>query len=175
MTSSARTSTIVAASIGAVVTGLIAYAVYFDHRRRTDPKFRKALKRESRREARAAREEVEAQGALQKKAIKAAVEQAKAVDYPADVEEKEAYFLNEVGRGEVLCQDESNQMEAALCFFKALKVYPQPGDLIRIYDKTVPKPILDILAEMIASDPSISVGALRGGPSSEGSLPGVDD
>lgn len=82
-----------------------AYAVYFDHRRRTDPKFRKALKRESRREARAAREEVEAQGALQKKAIKAAVEQAKAVDYPADVEEKEAYFLNEVGRGEVLCQD----------------------------------------------------------------------
>ena len=82
-----------------------AYAVYFDHRRRTDPEFRKALKRESRREARAAKEEAEAQGALQKQVIKAAVEEAKAVDYPADVEEKEAYFLGEVGRGEVLCQD----------------------------------------------------------------------
>jgi MAS20 protein import receptor len=30
-------------------------------------------------------------------------------------------------------------MEAALCFYRALKVYPQPGDLINIYDRTVPK------------------------------------
>ena len=49
-----------------------AYAVYFDHKRRTDPEFRKALKRESRKEARAAKEEAEAQGAQQKEAIKAA-------------------------------------------------------------------------------------------------------
>jgi hypothetical protein len=55
----------------------------------------------------------------------------------------------------------SDQVEAALCFYKALKVYPQPRDLISIYDKTVPKPVLDILAEMIASDPSISVGPLE--------------
>lgn len=68
-------------------------------------------------------------------------------------------------------------MDAALCFYKALKVYPQPRELISIYDKTVPKvcrdphsfcwpvahtltttqPILDILAEMIAVDSSISV------------------
>jgi len=30
-------------------------------------------------------------------------------------------------------------MDAALCFFRALKVYPQQEDLINIYDKTVPK------------------------------------
>lgn len=30
-------------------------------------------------------------------------------------------------------------LDAALCFYKALKVYPQPKDLISIYDKTVPK------------------------------------
>jgi len=64
-----------------------------------------------------------------------------------------------------------------LCFYRALKVYPQPRELINIYDKTVPKvrlttiaahlfseltmtqPILDILAEMIAVDSSISVSA----------------
>ena len=69
----------------------------------------------------------------------------------------------------------SDQVEAALCFYKALKVYPQPGDLIQIYDKTVPKPVLDILAEMIASDPSISVGPFGAGPSSDVSAPGVDD
>jgi hypothetical protein len=33
----------------------------------------------------------------------------------------------------------SDNIEAALCFYKALKVYPQPNDLITIYDKTVPK------------------------------------
>ena len=67
----------------------------------------------------------------------------------------------------------SNQVEAALCFYKALKVYPQPSDLISIYDKTVPKPVLDILAEMIAADPSINVGPFGG--SEEGSQHGIDD
>ena len=40
-----------------------AYAVYFDHKRRTDPQFRKALKRESKRQAKAAKEAREANGA----------------------------------------------------------------------------------------------------------------
>ena len=30
-------------------------------------------------------------------------------------------------------------LEAALAFYKGLKVYPSPGDLITIYDKTVSK------------------------------------
>ena len=70
----------------------------------------------------------------------------------------------------------SDQVEAALCFYKALKVYPQPSDLISIYDKTVPKPVIDILAEMIASDPSITVGRFGAGSGSEnGSQHAIDD
>ena len=68
----------------------------------------------------------------------------------------------------------SSQIEAALCFYKALKVYPQPKDLISIYDKTVPKPVIDILAEMIAVDPSISVGGFGQGSGPESSA-GIDD
>ena len=85
--------------------GSAGYAVYFDHKRRTDPEFRKALKRESRREARAAKEEAEAQGEQQKGAIRAAMDEAKEEGFPTDVEEREAYFMNEVGQGEALCQD----------------------------------------------------------------------
>lgn len=81
------------------------YAVYFDHKRRTDPEFRKALKRESRREARVAKEQAEAEGEQQKGAIKAAVNKAKEEGFPTDVEERETYFMNEVGQGEVLGQD----------------------------------------------------------------------
>lgn len=74
----------------------------------------------------------------------------------------------------------SDQIEAALCFYKALKVYPQPRDLIQIYDKTVPKPIIDILAEMIAADSTIDVGPFgvrRSSPggSDSGSLQGGID
>lgn len=64
---------------------------------------------------------------------------------------REAYFMNEVARGETLASDGehsfntsmdnsnllsgSDNFEAALCFYKALKVYPTPSDLITIYDK----------------------------------------
>ena len=84
---------------------IAAYAAYFDHKRRTDPEFRKNLKRESRRIARVAKEEAEAQGANQKRRIRQTVTEAQEEGFPTNVEEKEAYFMNEVGRGEVLCQN----------------------------------------------------------------------
>ncbi|KAI9770578.1 MAG: hypothetical protein M1840_003168 [Geoglossum simile] len=169
-----KTSTVVALSVGTVATGLLAYAIYFDHRRRNDPNFRKSLRREHRRQAKAAKEETEAHGVLQREAIKAAMAEAKEEGFPTDAEEKETFFMSEVSRGEQLCQEGPElAVEAALCFYKALKVYPQPRSLISIYDNTVPKPVLDILAEMIASDPSIPVG-LGSGPPSDSGAAGVE-
>ncbi|KAI9679472.1 MAG: hypothetical protein M1817_005494 [Caeruleum heppii] len=171
-----KTSTVVAATVGTLATGFLAYAVYFDHRRRTDPDFRKALKREARRQDRAAKEEAEAHGARQRQAVKAAIAEAQEEGFPTDVEEKEAYFMNEVARGEGMCSEGSDPVDAALCFYKALKVYPQPSDLMSIYDRTVPKPVLDVLAEMLAADPSITVGRFGSGPPSDGGPtgPGVE-
>lgn len=158
MSSSLKTSTIAAISVGTVVTGFLAYAVYFDHRRRNDPDFRKQLKRESKRQAKAAKEEAENAGKEQKKAIREAVERANEEGFPKDPEEVEAYFMQEVAQGEGMCQQGmdrrpnahqlyrdanmpsgADSIEAALCFYRALKVYPNPRELINIYDKTVPK------------------------------------
>ncbi|RAH61397.1 mitochondrial import receptor subunit [Aspergillus piperis CBS 112811] len=155
-----RTSTLIAATAGTIVTGLLAYAVYFDHKRQTDPEFRKALKRNNRRMARAVKEEAEAQGAMQREVIKKVVQQAKDEGFPTDLEEKEAYFMSQVAQGESLVAEEP--IEAALCFYKALKVYPQPKDLISIYDKTVPKEVLEILAEMVALDSGLKLGSFTG-------------
>ena len=83
----------------------LAYAVYFDHKRQSNPEFRKALKRESKRTARAAKVEAEAHGARQKEAIRDALNEAKEQGFPTEIEEKEAYFMQEVSRGETLCQD----------------------------------------------------------------------
>ncbi|KAJ5674332.1 Mitochondrial import receptor subunit tom20 [Penicillium maclennaniae] len=153
-----RTSLLVAASAGTIVTGLLAYAVYFDHKRQTDPEFRKSLKRNNRRLAKVVKEEEAAQGAEQREAIKAAVQRAKQEGFPADLEEKESYFMSQVAKGEGLCAEGTDQIEAALAFYKALKVYPQPKDLISIYDKTVPKEVLEILAEMVAMDAGLKLG-----------------
>lgn len=79
--------------------------MYFDHRRRTDPNFRKQLKKESKRQARAAKEEAEAHTTRQRQAIRAALQEAKDEGFPVDVEEKEAYFMQEVARGEGLSSD----------------------------------------------------------------------
>lgn len=82
-----------------------AYAIYFDHKRQSDPEFRRALKKDNRRLARAVKEEVEAQGAQQRETIKAVVEQAKDEGFPTDLEEKEAYFMSQVAKGESLCAE----------------------------------------------------------------------
>jgi import receptor subunit TOM20 len=157
MSSSLKPSTIAAISVGTVVTGFLAYAVYFDHKRRNDADFRKQLKRESKRTQRAAKEQEEAQGAEQKKAIREAVASANEEGFPKDPEEVEAYFMQEVAQGEGMvqkgkhegcyscgledanCSAGADNVEAALCFYRALKVYPNPRELINIYDKTVPK------------------------------------
>jgi import receptor subunit TOM20 len=99
---------------------------------------------------------------MQRESIKKVVQQAKDEGFPTDLEEKEAYFMGQVARGESLCAEGSDQIEAALCFYKALKVYPQPKDLISIYDKTVPKDVLEILAEMVAMDAGLNLGSFTG-------------
>lgn len=83
--------------------------------------------------------DAEAETLHQREVIKQVVEEAKLEGFPTSVEEKEAYFLEQVTQGETLGTDPSRAIEAALAFYKGLKVYPQPGDLISIYDKTVPK------------------------------------
>jgi import receptor subunit TOM20 len=107
MSSWGRTSTIAAISVGAVVTGVLGYAIYFDHRRRTDPTFRRALKKESRRQEKVAKQEADAANSRQRRAIREAVEKANEEGFPSptDSEEVENYFMKEVAEGEMLCQD----------------------------------------------------------------------
>lgn len=67
----------------------------------------------------------------------------------------------------------ATHLDAAVSFYKALKVYPQPKDLISIYDRTVPKDVLEILAEMVARDPSLKIGPM-GGSSAASETHGVE-
>lgn len=66
------------------------------------------------------------------------------------------------------------EKEAASSFFKAMRVYPQPPELMTIYDKTVPKHILDILAEMEAYYRVAYGNGEKAGGSSNSSTAGVE-
>ena len=82
-----------------------AYAVYFDYKRRNDPDFRKSLKREAKRQQRIAKEEAEQQGKAEKEEIKRAVKEAIEEGFPSDLEEREAYFMESIAKGEALAGD----------------------------------------------------------------------
>lgn len=165
------TSTIVTASVATAATGIIAYMAYFDYQRRKSPEFRRVLRRNERRQARAEKEEAEASTHRQRETIKSRVDEAKETGFPAGVEEREAFFNEQVMAGEMLSSDPTRAIDAALAFYNGLKVYPVPGDLIKIYDSTVPKPVLDVLAEMIAYDSSLDIRSR--GSSNLGDIPNV--
>ncbi len=132
-------TTILLASTGVILSASLAYALYFDHKRRSDPDFRKNLKKQQKKISRLNEEASKAAERSQKDKIRRMVEEANEEGFPKDPEEMESYFMQEVARGEGMCSDGSDPVEAALCFYRALKVYPQPRELISIYDKTVPK------------------------------------
>lgn len=137
--SSISYSTIAIAAGGLLASGCLAYAIYFDHRRRSDPEFRKSLRRQQKKVSRQNEASAKDAERHQKERIRTAVDEAIAEGFPTDAEETEAYFMQQVAQGEGMCSDGSDPVEAALYFYKALKVYPQPRELIQIYDKTVPK------------------------------------
>ncbi|KAI6085362.1 mitochondrial import receptor subunit tom-20 [Hypoxylon rubiginosum] len=151
-----QTSTVLSIAATAA-TGLVAYAIYFDYQRRADPDFRRNLRREERRRARVEKEVASMETKQKREDIHGAVDEALKEGFPVGTNEKEQFFMSHVQQGETLGMDPTKTVDAALAFYKALKVYPQPGDLIGIYDKTVEKRVLDVLAEMIAYDKDLDL------------------
>jgi import receptor subunit TOM20 len=145
-------TTIALATTGVVLSATLAYAVYFDHKRRSDPEFRRNLKKQQKKISKQSEANAIAAEKGQKERVKRMVDEANEEGFPKDAEETEQYFMQEVAKGEQMCSDGSEPIEAALCFYRALKVYPQPRELIGIYDKTVPKVSIAIsMVELVLS------------------------
>lgn len=102
MAATIRPSTLAIAGLGTAVTATVAYAIYFDHKRRTDVGFRKDLKRESKRQARAAKHEAQEAGDRERKELRQLVDDANDDGYPEQAEDKEQYFMTRLSEGEGL-------------------------------------------------------------------------
>ncbi|KAH7887480.1 hypothetical protein F5I97DRAFT_2072803 [Phlebopus sp. FC_14] len=139
---------------GIAVGGLVAYAVYFDYKRRTDATFRKQLRKDKKRIAKSQTpSETSAPGGVDANELRSALENVRKEEVPASPEEKEQYFMSQVGMGEQLCtQGPAFHLPAAMCFYRALRVYPSPVELIVIYEKTVPGPVFQIVMQLTNMD-----------------------
>ncbi|KAI0787150.1 hypothetical protein BC629DRAFT_1714864 [Irpex lacteus] len=135
-----------------IASGVLAYAVYFDYKRRNDADFRKKLRKEKKRVQKAA---AAAKPSVNVSAdeLRAAIAKIRSEEIPEIGPEREAYFMQNVGIGEQLCtQGPVAALPAAMSFFRALRVYPSPVELIMIYQKTVPEEVFQLIVEMTNLD-----------------------
>ncbi|KAH9844112.1 MAS20-domain-containing protein [Rhodofomes roseus] len=155
---SSRVSTVLTVAGVTALGGLVAYAVYFDYRRRTDGDFRKRLRKDKKKVKNATQSqagEASASG-VGPEELRAALDKVRDEELPPDPEAKEQYFMTHVGMGEQLCaQGPMFYLPAALSFYRALRVYPSPVELIMIYQKTVPEPVFKIIMELTQQDVSV--------------------
>ncbi|KAI5476978.1 mitochondrial import receptor subunit TOM20 [Pseudohyphozyma bogoriensis] len=141
----------IAASVLAV--GVVGYAAYFDHKRRHDPAFRAKIHKENKKVQK--KSAVAASHGRQAASIQLleALTLLRLEQVPTDVQSKEAYFMTEVGNGEQLAaRGPPFYVASAVCFYKALRVYPAPAELIQIYQKTQPAPVFEYVMELITLD-----------------------
>ncbi|KAJ1919534.1 mitochondrial import receptor subunit tom20 [Mycoemilia scoparia] len=148
-----KTSTIAMLTAAGLVTGGLGYLIYFDHKRRNDPKFRKKLRRDRNKAIKAAESQTKRADLATKELAGQLVKIVSKEKLPASPEEKEKFFMAQVAQGEVLAGSGPSQFgEAACCFYRALKVYPNPIELIMIYQKTVPEALFGLVMAMMAEE-----------------------
>ncbi|KAF5333360.1 hypothetical protein D9611_002674 [Ephemerocybe angulata] len=158
-----------------VATGVLAYAVYFDYKRRNDLEFRRKLKKEKKRVNKSVQQskqvvEEDAPSEVGEDVLREALKALKN-EPNVPLEEREAYFMNQISMGETLAaQGPSFYVPAAIAFFRALRIYPAPAELIGIYQTTVHPPVFKLVIEMTNMDVSSAPS-----PTTATSGPAVDD
>lgn len=170
-----KLSSVLTAAASTLAVATIGYAVYFDYKRRNDPDFRKKLRKQSKQSVKVAKKELKAAAQQESMIIDRAVRDAAEPGVlPAGVQEKEAFFMEQVATGEALfAQGSAYHVPAAIAFFKALKVYPAPVELVMIYQKAVPKEVFDLIMKLVTRD--AAVNGAGGASAKSADLDQVDD
>ncbi|KAI8637230.1 mitochondrial outer membrane translocase complex, subunit Tom20 domain-containing protein [Parasitella parasitica] len=171
-----KSSTIALIATGVIASAGLGYLVYFDSMRRNNPEFRKQLRRERKNAAKASQnaEKNEKESRLQ--LIENVIVECSKEELPTSAEAKEKYFMEQVAAGEALCgKGPAYYDEAVLPFYKALKVYPAPMELVMIYQKTIPEPVFSTITTILAIEQKAMEGQQAETPeAAAASATGVD-
>ncbi|KAJ2803103.1 mitochondrial import receptor subunit tom20 [Coemansia guatemalensis] len=143
----------VTASVTAVVAA-VGYAAYFDYNRRNNPQFRRRLRRDRKKAEKTAvkiskNSSPDDVNELAQELLKSVADD----KLPESPSEKERYFMANLSKGEALCQASSDSYPAAACcFYLALRVYPNPMELVMIYQKSTPEMVFRLVMSMMAHE-----------------------
>ncbi|KAJ3373118.1 hypothetical protein GGF31_001105 [Allomyces arbusculus] len=137
----------------------IGYAAFFDYKRRADPSFRRNLRKQRKRvekkkteEGTAKARDVAASGGAAD-GLEAEIEALLNEPLPTTPEAKEAFFMEQLSKGETLAKNGPEFFKLAAAFFyKALKVYPAPAELVMLYQKTLTEPVFNLVMGFISSE-----------------------
>ncbi|CDZ96773.1 Translocase of outer mitochondrial membrane complex, subunit TOM20 [Phaffia rhodozyma] len=124
----------IAIGVGATVLTLAAgYAAWFDYKRQTDKQFRKKLRKDNKKINNHVESVKSAQGAKVKQDLVQAVIEISAEPTPRSPEESERYFMENVSIGERLSAlGPEAYVPAAISFYRALRIYPAPAELMQM-------------------------------------------
>ncbi|ODV64072.1 TOM complex receptor protein TOM20 [Ascoidea rubescens DSM 1968] len=140
------------------LTAFVCYLVYFDYNRRHSVEFRKKLKKTKKNHYKQQLKSKQNAKKVKLEQIKSRLLKSLADEpIPTDLTDKEQIFINHVGKGEQLAAVAGKEIDSALNFYRALAVYPNPTDLLSIYQRTVPENIYEIVVSMIAIQPPNTV------------------
>lgn len=144
---------VIGSAFATAAVGVASYAVYFDYKRRTDPQFRRVIKKQREYKLQKEQAELKAKEDQMVKLLTRAMSLVKDEVYPTDVESREAYFMENLQKGELLFRQGAHMnVEAAACFFNAVKVYPNPVDLLVILQKSIPEDVVGLVYAMISTE-----------------------
>ncbi|GAA5959575.1 hypothetical protein JCM8115_003756 [Rhodotorula mucilaginosa] len=162
------------AVVGALAVATIGYAAVFDYRRRNDPAFRRKLLKQQKK----AQKNVQHSEAVGKEqvanALKRALALVNAEKVPDSPEGKEQFFMEQVALGEQLAaRSPEFYVASAISFYKALKVYPAPQELLMIYQKTQPAAVFDLVMELISLEINEATAAATASTTTSGPRAGA--
>ncbi|KAL6942014.1 hypothetical protein ACO0QE_003178 [Hanseniaspora vineae] len=155
-------------TLSLLTTAALGYAVYFDYQRRNNFEFRRSIhkkaldfkKQQEVKEVEAAKQKLLE---IQNYVITGLAKDPLPTGAAAGGEDNSAYFQKLVEDGEKLASQPGMAMEAAFSFYKALCIFPNPVNLLSIYQRSVPAPIYETIALMIAAMPPANVATMMPG------------
>ncbi|MCO5566173.1 hypothetical protein L7F22_019849 [Adiantum nelumboides] len=139
-----------------LLTGFLGYAVYFDYKRRNDPTFRSRLRKDAKRTKKETKKALQRREKETEEFLQNIVNESSRAGPAPD----EQTFSQNVQIGEMLAaQGPEHHLQAAAAFFKALKAYPSPMELLMIYQQAVPPEVMAYIRKMVSLDQSLNTAS----------------
>lgn len=152
-----------------IAAGALGYCFYFDYQRRHNSEFRKSIYLKKRQALKAEKLKAKESKLEKVKILKQKLTES-LLSNPLSATNKEQTFIEEVTQAEKLSAIVGKEIDAAIHFYRALSIYPDPTAILEIYQKSVPAEIYELIMLLTATIPPVNITNLLNESSNLGSV-----